>query len=214
MAGGGEGSGSGRGETRREKLRKMISSTLQATNLSRIDHNRPEGLASITTILAEAVDEGMLAGHTQKREEARKKSEDKATKRKRKKDKRSRTWDLSPRSLEKKMRKDERNAIRKEKLKAKEREEARKKLSMIAMGEEGIPTELAYNGARGIIKHIISNNFARGVEWSSIDKKEQKRVIGAVKDSFQNEGDLDSAWIADKICNSMAQSRYHDRMKI
>jgi hypothetical protein len=73
MAKGGEGFGSGRGETRQEKLRKMISSTLQAADLSRIDHNRPEGLASITTILAEALDEGMLAGHTQEREEARKK---------------------------------------------------------------------------------------------------------------------------------------------
>jgi hypothetical protein len=85
---------------------------------------------------------------------------------------------------------------------------------MIVVGEKEGPTELAYNGARGTIRHIISNNFARGVEWSSIDKKEKKRVIEAVKDSFQNEGDLDSAWIVDKICNSMAQSRYHDRMKI
>jgi hypothetical protein len=125
-----------------------------------------------------------LLRHTQEREEARTKAEDKAAERKRKKDERSRTGDLSPRSLEKKMRKDERNAIRKEKLKAKEREEARKKLPMIAVGQEGVPTKLAYNGARGTIRHIISNNFARGVEWSSIDKKEQKKVIGAVKDSF------------------------------
>jgi hypothetical protein len=106
------------------------------------------------------------------------------------------------------------NAIRKKKLKAKEREEARKKLPKIAVGEEGVPTKLAYNGVRGTIRHIISSNFARGVEWSSINKKEQKRLIRAVKDSFQNEGDLDFAWIADKICNSMAQSRYNDRMKI
>jgi hypothetical protein len=62
------------------------------------------------------------------------------------------------------MRKDERNAIRKEKLKAKEREEARKKLLMITMGEDGVPTKLAYNGARGTIRHIISSNFARGVK--------------------------------------------------
>jgi hypothetical protein len=87
----------------------MISSTLQATDLSRIDHNRLEGLASITAILAEALDEGMLVGHTQEREEARKKAEDKAAERKRKKDERSRTGDLSPRTLEKKMRKDERS---------------------------------------------------------------------------------------------------------
>jgi hypothetical protein len=85
---------------------------------------------------------------------------------------------------------------------------------MIAVGEEGVPIELAYNGARGIIRHIISNNFARGVEWSSIDKKEQRRVMKEMKDSFQNGGDLDSLWIADKICNSIAQSRYYDRVKI
>jgi hypothetical protein len=214
MAGGKEGSRFRRGETRQEKLRKMISSTLQAANLSRIDHNRPERLASITTILPEALDERMLVGHTQERKEARKEAEDKAVEKKRPKDERSQTAELSPRSPEKKIRKDQRNAIRKEKLKAKKREEARKKLPMIAVGEEGIPTKLTYNGARGTIKHIISSNFARGVEWSSIDKKEQERVIGALKDSFQNGGDLDSAWIADKICNSMAQSRYHDRMKI
>jgi hypothetical protein len=118
-----------------------------------------------------------LLRHTQEREEARTKAEDKAAERKRKKDERSRTGDLSLRSLEKKMRKDERNAIRKEKLKAKEIEEARKKLPMIAVEEEGVPTKLAYNGARGTIRHIISNNFAQGVEWSSIDKKKQKRVI-------------------------------------
>jgi hypothetical protein len=80
---------------------------------------------------------GCLLG-TQKREEARKKAEDKVAERKRKKDERSRTGDLSPRSLEKKMRKNERNAIRKEKLKAKERKEARKKLPMIAVREEAV----------------------------------------------------------------------------
>jgi hypothetical protein len=39
-------------------------------------------------------------------------------------------------------------------------------------------------------------------------------VIGAVKVAFHNGVDLDSAWIDDKISNSMAQVRYHDRMKI
>jgi hypothetical protein len=182
----------------------MIFSTLQAIDLSRIDHNRPKGLASITAILVKTLDAGMLAGHTQEREKAKEEAEkDKAAERKRKKDEKSWTEDLSPRSLEKKMRKDERNAIRNEKLKAKKRDEARKKLPMIAVGEKEVLTKLAYNGARGAIRHIISNNFAQGVEWSSIDKKEQKKVIGALKDSFQNEGDLDSARIAEKICNSM-----------
>ncbi len=32
--------------------------------------------------------------------------------------------------------------------------------------------------------------------------------------AFQNGGELDSQWIADKISNSMSQARYHDRMKI
>jgi hypothetical protein len=39
-------------------------------------------------------------------------------------------------------------------------------------------------------------------------------VIGAVKATFQNGGDLHSTWIGDKISNSMAQARYHDKMKI
>jgi hypothetical protein len=67
----------------------MISSTLQSADLSRIDHNRHEGLASITTILVEALDEGFFVGHTQEREEARKAAEDKAAERK--KDERSPT---------------------------------------------------------------------------------------------------------------------------
>jgi len=39
-------------------------------------------------------------------------------------------------------------------------------------------------------------------------------VINQVKGAFQNEGELDSQWIADKISNSMSQAKYHDRMKI
>jgi hypothetical protein len=85
---------------------------------------------------------------------------------------------------------------------------------MIAVGEEGVPTVLAYQGAKGTIRQIISNNFPRGAEWSVISKKEQKRVIRAVKAAFQNEGGLDSTWNGDKISNFMAQARYHDRMKI
>jgi ribosomal protein L5 len=39
-------------------------------------------------------------------------------------------------------------------------------------------------------------------------------VINQVKGAFQNGGELDSQWIADKSSNSMYQARYHDRMKI
>jgi hypothetical protein len=75
------------------------------------------------------------------------------------------------------------------------------------MGEERVPTVLAYQGARGTIRQIISNNFPQGAEWRASSKKEQKRVIGAMKVAFQNGGDLDSAWIGDKISNSMAQAK-------
>jgi predicted RNA-binding Zn ribbon-like protein len=82
------------------------------------------------------------------------------------------------------------------------------------LAEEGIPTELAYTGAKSTIRHIVSTNFARGVEWGTISKAKQKRVINQVKGAFRNGGELDSQWIADKISNSMSQARYHDRMKI
>ncbi len=39
-------------------------------------------------------------------------------------------------------------------------------------------------------------------------------MINQVKGAFRNGGELDSQWIADKISNSMSQTRYHDRMKI
>ncbi len=82
------------------------------------------------------------------------------------------------------------------------------------MAEERIPTELAYTGAKSTIRHIVSTNFARGVEWGTLSKAEQRRVINQVKGAFQNGGELDSQWIADNISNSMSQARYHDRMKI
>jgi hypothetical protein len=87
------------------------------------------------------------------------------------------TGALSPRVLEKKRRKDERDAIKKEKLDLKKEEEERKKLPLITLAEEGIPTELAYTGAKSTIRHIVSTNFARGVEWGTLSKAEQKRVI-------------------------------------
>jgi hypothetical protein len=122
--------------------------------------------------------------------------------------------EISPTSLEKQRRKNERNAIREERLEMKRKEEERKKLPLITLAGEGISTEMAYTGAKSTIRHIVSTNFARGVEWGSRTKAEQKRVINQVKGAFQNGGELDTQWIADKISNSMSQARYHDRMKI
>ncbi|CAK9260666.1 unnamed protein product [Sphagnum jensenii] len=89
------------------------------------------------------------------------------------------------RTLEKKRRKDERDAIRKEKLDLKKKEEERKKLPLITLAEEGIPTELAYTGAKSTIRHIVSTNFARGVEWGTLSKAEQKRVINQLKEIIE-----------------------------
>jgi hypothetical protein len=93
------------------------------------------------------------------------------TRQQRKRDERARTRDLSPKSLEKKRRKEERDAIRKENRRAREREEERQKIQVIAVGEEEVPTVLAYQGARGTIKQIISINFPRGAELRAISKK-------------------------------------------
>ncbi|KAH8959300.1 hypothetical protein BDL97_06G071700 [Sphagnum fallax] len=215
MAGtGGGGSGSIGGDNNEKRLRKMVADHLRASELFAIDTRTPEGLASLTAILGQALQAGLTAREAQREEEARKAAEAKATEKKRKRDERATTGVLSPRTLEKKRRKDERDAIRKEKLDLKKKEEERKKLPLITLAEEGIPTELAYTGAKSTIRHIVSTNFARGVEWGTLSKAEQKRVINQVKGAFRNGGELDSQWIADKISNSMSQARYHDRMKI
>ncbi|CAK9257360.1 unnamed protein product [Sphagnum jensenii] len=211
---GGGGSGSGGGDNNEERLRKMVVDHLRVLKLSAIDTRTPEGLASLTAILGQALQAGLTAGEAQRDEEARKVAEAKAAEKKRKRDERATTGALLPRSFEKKRRKDERDAIRKAKLDLKKKEEERKKLLLITLAEEGIPTELAYTGAKSTIRHIVSTNFARGVEWGTLSKAEQKRVINQVKGAFRNGGELDSQWIADKISNSMSQARYHDRMKI
>ncbi|CAM6051913.1 unnamed protein product [Sphagnum compactum] len=213
MAGtGGGGSGSRGGDNNEERLRKMVADHLRASEMFAIDTRTPEGLASLTTILGQALQAGLTAGEAQREEEARKAAEAKAAEKKRKRDERATTGALSPRTLKKKRRKDERDAIRKEKLDLKKEE--RKKLPLITLAEEGIPTELAYTGAKSTIRHIVSTNFARGVEWGTLSKAEQRRVINQVKGAFRNGGELDSQWIADNISNSMSQVRYHDRMKI
>ncbi|CAM6004193.1 unnamed protein product [Sphagnum balticum] len=177
MAGtGGGGSGSGGGDNNEERLRKMVADHLRASELSAIDTRTPERLASLTAILGQALQAGLTAGEAQRDEEARKAAEAKAAEKKRKRDERATTGALSPRSLEKKRRKDERDAIRKAKLDLKKKEEERKKLPLITLAEEGIPTELAYTGAKSTIRHIVSTNFARGVEWGTLSKAEQKRL--------------------------------------
>ncbi len=56
MAGtGGGGSGSGGGDNNEERLRKMIANHLRASKLSVIDTRTPEGLASLTAILGQAL---------------------------------------------------------------------------------------------------------------------------------------------------------------
>ncbi|CAM6076165.1 unnamed protein product [Sphagnum tenellum] len=125
MAGiGGGGSGSRRGENNEERLRKMVADHLRASELFTIDTWTPEGLASLTAILGQAL---------------------------------------------------------KEKLDLKKKEEERKKLPLITLAEHGIPTELAYTGAKSTIRHIVSTNFARGIEWGTLSKAEQKRVINQLK---------------------------------
>ncbi len=209
----GGGSRSRGGDNNEERLRKMVVDHLRASELSAIDTRIPEGLASLTAILGQALQIGLTAGEAQRDEEARKAVEAKAAKKKRKRDERATTGALSPRTLEKKRKKDDRDAIRKEKLDLKKKEE-RKKFPLITLAEEGIPTKLAYTGAKSTIRHIVSTNFARGVEWGILSKAEQNRVINQVKGAFRNGGELDSQWTADKISNSMSQTRYHDRMKI
>jgi hypothetical protein len=132
----------------------------------------------------------LTTGEAQRDEEARKAAEAKAAEKKRKRDERATTGALSPRALEKKRRKDERDAIKKEKLNLKKKEEERKKLPLITFAEEGIPTELAYTGAKNTIRHIVSTNFARGVEWGILSKAEQKRVKIRSKEHFEMEESL------------------------
>jgi len=206
-------SGSGGGDKNEERLRKTIVDHLRASELFAIDTRTLEGLASLTTILVQALQAGLTIGEAQRDEEARKAAEAKVIEKKRKRDERTTIGALSPRTLEKKRRKDERDAIKKEKLDLK-KEEEKKKLPLITLAEEGIPTELAYTRAKSTFRHIVSTNFARGVEWGTLSKAKHKRMTNQVKGAFRNGGKLDSQWIVDKISNSMSQARYHDRMKI
>ncbi len=166
----GGGSGSRGGDSNEERLKKMVADHLRASELSAINTRTPEGSASLTAILGQALQARLIAGEAQRDEEARKAAEAKAVEKKKKRDERATTRALSPRTLKKKRRKDERDANRKEKLDLKKEE--RKKLPLITLAEEGIPTELAYTRAKNTIRHIVSTNFARGVEWGTLSKAE------------------------------------------
>ncbi len=87
----GGGSGSGGGDNNEERLRKMIADHLRASKLSAIDIRTLEGLASLTAILGQALQAGLIAGEAQRDEEARKAAEAKATEKKRKRNERATT---------------------------------------------------------------------------------------------------------------------------
>jgi hypothetical protein len=76
---GGRGSGSRGGDNNEERLRKMVTDHLRASELFAIDTRTPEGLASLTTILGQALQARLTVGEAQRDEEARKATEAKAT---------------------------------------------------------------------------------------------------------------------------------------
>jgi hypothetical protein len=87
----GGGSGSRGGDNNEERLRKMVADHLRALELFAIDTTTPEGLASLTAILSQALQAGLTAREAQKEEEARKATEAKAAEKKRKRDERATT---------------------------------------------------------------------------------------------------------------------------
>ncbi|CAM6097969.1 unnamed protein product [Calypogeia fissa] len=209
---GGEAGGDARGGE--DTIARLVQEHLSATQLSSIDVSTPAGLASLSAILAQALQSGLAVGDAARAEETRKAEEKRKEEKRKKREENSKAGVLSTQALEKQRRREERDRLKKQKEEQKKKEEERKKLPLIALQDEGISTELAYTGAKSTIRHIVSTNFARGVEWGTLAKPVQKRVINQVKAAFRNGGDLDSQWLADKISNSMLQARYHDRMKI
>jgi hypothetical protein len=88
---GGGGFGSGGGDNNEERLRKMIADHLRTSELSAIDTRTPEGLASLTAILGQALQVGLTTGEAQRDEEAKKATKAKATEKKRKRDEKATT---------------------------------------------------------------------------------------------------------------------------
>jgi hypothetical protein len=73
MAGtGGGGSGSRGGDNNEERLRKMVADHLRTSELFAIGTRTPQGLASLTAILGQALQAALIAGEAQREEEARK----------------------------------------------------------------------------------------------------------------------------------------------
>ncbi len=90
----GGGSGSRGGHNNEERLSKMVVDHLRASELFAIDTRTPEGLASMTAILGQALQARLITGEAQREEEARKAAEAKAAKKKRKRDERATTGAL------------------------------------------------------------------------------------------------------------------------
>ncbi len=87
----GGGYGSRGGDNNEERLRKMVVDHLRASELFAIDTRTPKGLASLTTILGQALQVGLTAGEAQRDEEARKVAKAKVAEKKRKRDERATT---------------------------------------------------------------------------------------------------------------------------
>ncbi|CAM6103052.1 unnamed protein product [Calypogeia fissa] len=211
--GGAGGGGDAHGGDNGDPISRLMQQHLSVAQLGSIDFTSPQGLAPLSAILAQALQDGLAAGEAA-REERRKEGEKRKEEKKRKRDKQAVARVVSNQALEKQRRKEEQDRLRKAKEEQKKKGEERKKLPLITLQEDGIPIELAYTGAKSTIRHIVSTNFARRVEWGTVSKAEQKRVINQVKGAFRNGGELDSQWLADKISNTMSQARYHDRLKI
>ncbi len=86
---GGGGFGSRGSDNNEERLKRMVADHLRASELFAIDTRTPEGLASLTAILGQALQAGLIVGEAQREEEARKAAETKATEKKRKRDERA-----------------------------------------------------------------------------------------------------------------------------
>ncbi len=69
--GGGGGSGSRGGDNNEERLRKMVVDHLRASELFAIDTRTPEGLASLTAILGQALQAGLAAGEAAEKKRKR-----------------------------------------------------------------------------------------------------------------------------------------------
>ncbi len=87
----GGGFGSRGSDNNEERLRKMVVDHLRASELFAIDTRTPQRLASLTAILGQALQAGLIVGEAQREEEARKVAEAKAAKKKRKRDERATT---------------------------------------------------------------------------------------------------------------------------